>query len=275
MRSLSPTKPRSPRRSSGFTLIEMLIIAPLVVILIGTFVGIMMNMVSDALVTRDQNLMAYDTQTALNNIEQDAFLSTQFYATSGALPNFQGSDNDFSGTAAFGSSNSLVMSTFTTTKNPSDTSRQLVYYANQPNACGSLENANKILTSKVIYFVRNGSLWRRVIVPTWDQNATVDANTVCDPPWQRGSCTPESTTANSSNPTSVCQSSDTELVKNVQSFNVDYYTSPGSTTILSKSAADTATTINVTITTDNNTVGRDISYNASMRATKFNSSTTP
>lgn len=268
MRFLSPTK---SQHAGGFTLIEMLIIAPLVIIMIGTFVGIMMNMVSDSLVTRSQNLMAYDTQTALDTIEQDAFLTTQFYSTSGTLASPQGSDNDFAGTAAFSSSNSLVMSTFTTTKNPADTSRQLVYYANQPNACGSLQNANKILATKIIYYVRNGSLWRRVVVPKWDQNATVDANTVCDPPWQRNSCTPEATTTN---PT-LCQNSDTELVKNVQSFNVDYYASPASTTALAKSAADTATTIDVTIATSNQTVGRSVSYSSSLRATKFNSSTSP
>lgn len=273
MRSSSPTNP--PRRSHGFTLIEMLIIAPLVVIIIGTFVGLMMSMVGDALVTRDQNLMAYNTQTALDTIEQDAFLSTQFYATSGTLPTYQGSDSDFSGSAAFGSTDSLIMSTFTTTKNPADTSRQLVYYANQPNACGSLENANKILTSKIIYFVRGGSLWRRVIVPTWNTNGTVDANTVCDPPWQRNSCTPETTAANASNPTSICQSNDTELVKNVQSFSVDYYSSPASTTALTKSQADSATTINVTIATKSQAAGKDVSYSAALRATKFNSSASP
>ena len=52
MRSLLTTK---HARSQGFTLIEMLVIAPLVIITISGFVALMVSMVGDVLVTRDQN----------------------------------------------------------------------------------------------------------------------------------------------------------------------------------------------------------------------------
>src|SRR3954469_24566042 len=113
MRSISQTSSKS--RSRGFTLIEVLIIAPIVVLVIGGFVALIMAMVGDVLLTRDQNVMAYETQDALDRIEQDTRIGTQFLNTSRTLTSPQGSDDDI---AAFSSTDSLIIGALATDKNP-------------------------------------------------------------------------------------------------------------------------------------------------------------
>ncbi len=254
------------RRSAGFTLIEVLIIAPIVILTIGGFVALMVSMASDILVTRDQNNLTYETQDVLDRIEQDTRLSTQFLVTSGTFTAPQGSDSNFTGTAAFtNATGALILGGLTTDKNPADSTRQPIFYAGQPNLCGSLQSYNRPFLQKVIYFVNNGSLWRRAVLPDYNTNATLDDNTVCSVPWQRNTCSPGYATG------TRCQTNDTELMRNVDSFSVKYFASPISTTDIGASQALAATTIEVTVNGKKTTAGRDISTSSSIRATKLNS----
>ena len=250
----------SIRKSSGFTLIEMLIIAPVVILVIGGFVALMVSMVGDVLITRDRNTMTYTLQDALNNIEQDTRLSTEFRTTTGTLPTPQGLND---GTGAFTSSSSLILTSLTSDKNPVDSNRQIIYYASQPNPCGSTQSANRMFLSKTVYYLKNGSLWRRVILPTYNTLATPDENTVCNTPWQRNTCSPGYSAG-------VCQTNDTEVMKNVDSFNVKYYSDPTSNTDLGTSGAKDASTIEVTINGKKTTAGEPVSSSGTIRATKLN-----
>lgn len=262
MAFMLPNKPA--RRSSGFTLIEMLIIAPIVIITISGFIALMINMVGDVLVTRDQNALTYETQDALDRIEQDTRLTTQFLTTSGTLVSPQGSGDN---TAAFTNTDSLILSGLTTDKNPSDATRQLVFYDGQPNACGAQQSYNRPFLTKIMYFVKDPggglpkSLWRRTVVP--DYNTNLD-NAVCATPWQRNSCS-----VGYSSPR--CQTNDTELVKNIDTFSVKYFAGSQSTVELGASQALSATTIEVTINGKKTTVGRPFTTAGSIRATRLNS----
>lgn len=251
--------------SKGFTLVEILIIAPIVVLIIGTFIGFITSMVGDVLANRDQNTLVYETQSALNRIEQDTRLSTQFLTTTGALTAPQGSDNNFTGTAAFtNTSNTLALTSLTTDQNPESGARSLVYYANQPNACGTTQTHNRALLSTVVYFINGTTLWRRTILPTYDLNSTVDATTVCSTPWQLNSCSPGYTLTR-------CKTNDEQIMSNISGLSVQYFSTIGSTTDLGAANAGSAAAISVTITSSQGTGGRNISTSASMRATKLNS----
>jgi Tfp pilus assembly protein PilV len=207
--------------AKGFTLVEMLIIAPVVIIVISGFVALIITLVSDTLVTREHSNMSYETQDALDRIEQDTRLTTQFLATSGAQIAPQGSNSDFTGTAAFtASSSQLILGSLTTDKNPADSTRRLVFYAKQPNDCGAQEFYNRAFQAKVIYFLKNGSLWRRAILPDHNLNVTANDNTVCVAPWQQNTCSPGYGGG------TRCQTNDTEVMKNVKTFNVKYLSSP-------------------------------------------------
>lgn len=259
MRSTSATNRQW--RNQGFTLIEMLIIAPVVILSIGAFIALMVSLVGTVLISRDRGALTYDIQNSLDQIEQDVRISAKFQTTTGTLSAPQGSDDN---TAAFTSSSALVLTTLTTDKSPLDGQRQLVYYANQPNPCGTKETYNKMLYTTVVYYIKGGSLWRRVIVPTYNTNATPDANTVCRTPWQRNSCTPGYTAS------PPCQTSDSEIMKNVSSMSIKYLSTPGSTADLGSSNAALASTVEVTINGQKMTGGKSITTSGVMRATKLN-----
>lgn len=265
MRFLSTT---NHNRSQGFTLIEMLVIAPLVIITISGFVALMVSMVGDVLVTRDQNNLTYEAQDSLDRIEQDARLSVQFLNTTEALPSPQGLND---GTGAFtNTQNTLILSSVATDENPRSDSRWLIYYANQPYPCGDQETYNRIFLIKVIYYIKNNALWRRVVVPDWNNNSPADAQTICASapytPWQQNTCSPGYTA-------SRCQTEDMKVMDNVQSLDVKYYSDPNSSTEIPKEQATTATTIDVTVNGSKTTAGRPITSSASVRATKINNIT--
>jgi hypothetical protein len=253
------------QNTKGFTLVEMLIIAPVVILVISGFIALIITMVGDVLAMRDRNNMTFEIRDTLDRIEQDSRLSTQFLVTSGTLPSPQGSDSGFAGTAAFTSTDSLIMGTLTTNKNPMDSTRQLVFYAKQPNDCGSLETYNRPFIGKTIYFLKNGSLWRRTFLFNYNTNATPNDETLCAAPWQQNSCNPGYL------PATRCQTNDIEVMKNVSSFGVKYYSTPSSTTDIGPTNALSATTIEVTLNGQKTIVGRTITNSGSLRASRLNS----
>lgn len=261
MRYMSTIKQKA---NEGFTLIEVLIIAPVVILVISGFIALIIMMVGDVLAIRDRSNMSYEIRDTLDRIEQDSRLSTQFLTTSNTLLSPQGSDGNFTGTAAFSNSNSLIMGSLTTDKNPTDTTRQLIYYAKQPNDCGPQQSYNRPFISKIVYFVKDNSLWRRSYLLPYNTNGTPNDETVCAAPWQQNSCSP------GYNPASRCQTNDVQIMQNVSSFSIKYFASPQSTVDIGAANALNATTIEVTINGQKTIAGRPITNSGSLRASKLN-----
>lgn len=245
------------RGTGGFTLVEMLVIAPIALLVIAGFIALMITMTGDILVSSGRNGMTHDIQGSLDMIEQDVRLSTEFLATTGTMPSPQGKDG---ATASFNStSGDLILGEIATTKSPIDPARSFVYY-NTPNSCtDSQKYKNRIFFTTVMYFVKNGSLWRRTFVPS-------PSGTLCDTPWQVNTCAPGyASTA------TQCKTNDTEVMKNVSSFTVSYYATSSDTTALAAGSAPSASTINVQINGQQNIAGRTLSATASGRSTKLSS----
>lgn len=252
-------------KSHGFTMIEVLIIAPIAIIAISGFVALMTSMIGDILVTRDQNNLIFSTQDATARIEDRVRLSLQMLDTTGTLESPQGINDD---TTPFTSQNTLVLNSVATDENPSAPDRWMIYYASQPNPCGDSADSNRIFTYKSIFYLKDNALWERHIVPEYNMNqGSPDENTICAladyPPWQKNTCTPGLVA-------SICESEDARVLDNVESFQIDYYSSPDSTTPILPSQAPSATTVKVTINTKKDTAGREISSTASIRASKMN-----
>jgi len=259
------------KKQSGFTLIEVLVISPILIIAIGGFIGLLVSMVGDVLITRDRNAMTYDVQSAANRIEEDVKLSTQFLTTSGTQVSPQGSNNNFTGTTAFSNNDNstLILSAVATDENPSKSTRWLVYYANQPNPCGGQQTYNRIFLMKVIYFIKDGGLWRRSIVPTFNTNtSSPNSETICPTTtqavWQRNSCSPGYSSS------TRCQTNDELLVSNVENVVVSYYKKPGDTAPVAANDAKDALTVNVKINGKKTTVGQPVTASASIEATRLN-----
>ena len=264
MRRLLQHNRRFSPKDAGFTLVELLVIAPIAILMIGGFIGLLVTMVGDVMVTRDENQMLYDAQNALSTIEQDTRLSIQFLSKTSSTLSPQGTSNNFSGTGEFSNtSNTLILRMLATDRNPTDVDRGLVYYKNQPNICDSTKTSNQLFALTVVYFIKDNSLWRRTILPLNNTSTTSDINTVCNTPWQLNSCSPGYTATR-------CQTNDAELMRGVTSLSVKYFSSPSSTTDLGPSGASIASTIDVKINGAKDVAGRSISTSQSIIASKLN-----
>lgn len=250
--------PISRRHGRGFTLVEMLAVAPLVILVIGGIIGLMLALISDAVVSAERNNMTSSIQNSLDMMERDVKLATTISTNSGTLPSPQGKDN---GTAPFDSVDSLVLIQYATTANPYDSTRNLVYQANPAAYCGTAQQLfNPTVQTKIIYFrASDGSLYRRTIVP----NPSTCGNVK---PWQKNSCATVG---------SLCVVKDTKLSEGISAMTLEYFT-PSRPTIASsvaESTADRTTTTNsvrVTLELTRSVAGTSVKANGAMRAAKAN-----
>lgn len=256
-------KQTSQRSRQGFTLVEMLVIAPIVIIVVTGLVAAMVAMVGDALAANSRAASAYDMQDALDRVEQDVRTTINFMGMFNYLESPQGRDGD---TAAFNSSSNgdLILTQQATTKNPYDSTRKLVYYADQPANCAGDITTNRTLKVRTVYFLRNGSLWRRVLVDTWNTNSPSDLDTVCNAPWQRDTCPVGSTMGAA--PAATCNTADEELLQNVTEFTPTFYTEGTTTT----SNPLLASSVSIKITTSKSVGGETITQTSTIRAARRN-----
>lgn len=275
----SHTNPNSFVLKQGFTLVEMLIVAPIVILIIGVFISAIVSMTGSVLTTRGSNNFASSIQGSLNRINQDIKSSNGYLATNSITPlsSGQGYDDDImSFKNAEASGTKLILNSYATTGNPMASTQSYVYLNNQPNPCGDANiNRNQPLMLNVVYFVKNNTLWRRTIAPTnFDTIGCIGATTGA--PWQQPSCAPTITGT-------MCKTQDVKLVDGIgtDGFSVVYYKSDG--TILTAASLDTntdpprqtalttAASANITINATKTLAGRNISKTGTIRSAITNS----
>ena len=251
-------------------------IAPIVILLIGTFVASIIYLTGEVLAARAQNTMVYEVQDALNTIQEDVRLSGSFLARNNVtLTTPQGYNN---GTQVFESTPSstpaatgqkLILNSLGTTKNPEDPTRELIYLANEPNSCSSAQlQQNQIYTVNIVYFVKDSALWRRTVVPTGYTNSGV----LCGTPWQLPSC---ATTTNA-----YCKTRDMKLLSGVTAsdFQIEYFTNPRASSAIAaatstnqttrQEALNDATTVRITLKGASTVAGRNIEQTSTIRASR-------
>ena len=257
------------KNQRGFTLVEMVVVAPIVILAIGAFLTVIISMTGEVIASRTANTVTFNIQDSLSRIEQDVKLSTDFLATNSiALPlaNAQGyNDDDTAFTNVGGTSGTaLILDMAATITDPSTGDGSFVYRANEPNSCESAEVFNNtVMNYNVVYFVKDDTLWRRTIMP----NDYLSTSYSCATAWQRPSCSPEYTST-------FCVTEDTKLLEGVtqSNFSIDYFTSPSETTAIAdptnQANLDTAQTIEVSIASEQVAAGRTISEAASRKSTR-------
>ena len=251
------SKTNTSRLSKGFTLIEVLVIAPIVILAIMVFVGIIVTLTGDVLRTNGSNDFVNATQSALDAIEQDvAESSTTFLATSYTPASPQGitGTTNFDGSSPFTANATsparLIIRSLTTTTSPLVSGKQLIYKT-VPACTGS---SAVPFTVDVVYYLNGSTLWRRVIDPSL--NGANGAGTPCSTPWQAPSCSPGYVAA-------ICKAEDNEIVNNIASVTVDYLNSTG----VSVGSTPTvgAVAAKITLATTNTVAGRTDTYTAPSR----------
>jgi len=244
----------------GFTAVEMIILAPILVLVIGAFVASAVVLTGQSLSLRERNTLISDTQTALDTIESDVNTANSFLTTTGSLTAPQGS-NDLTtpatATAAFtnttsGQPDALILQSGVTSKGRNDPGRSLVY-----NGSGTCNPANGVLYYKSVYMLRSNILYKRTIVPT---------SAACLTPWQQNSCDANLVSTYSS----VCKIEDEQLLDDVSGITIQYFSDSTSTTPLAASAAASADDVSFQIDTSKTSGSGTVTYSATRRATKLN-----
>lgn len=264
----------SNKATSGFTLVEMLVIAPIVLLTIATFIGVLIYLTGETLIARTSNVLAYDVQDSLNNIEYDIATSGAFLATNSvAISSPQGYDNaaqNFTN-ASTTTGSMLIINTAATSDSTYWADRQVIPLRDMPHACASpLVHQNQVLTYNIVYFVKDNALWRRTLMPSNYLSIGCDGY-----PWQKPSCAEGMTGT-------MCVVRDVKMLDGITSagFTVEYLTSAKATTPLAEASnpanniADRQLALSITntaIITLNATrlvAGQEINYSGSVRATR-------
>lgn len=245
---------RNQSDSKGFTLVEIMIIAPIVILFIGAFIALVVNLTGESLRLREKNAGAYEVQEALNDIEASVALATSFQTATTGIVSPQGKNNSSTNfaNATANEPDALIMKSAATTQNPTNPNRQLIY-----TGSGACNARNVVYQYYTVYFVRNQTLYKRTILP---QQAA------CAVPWQRNSCD-ESLVA--SNP-GVCKRADDKLLENVESFDVAYFSDSAADTAIDDSEAADASSVSVSINRTKSVAGDSVAYTGGSRSTSLN-----
>lgn len=263
-----------PNPRSGFTIVEMLVVAPVVILAIGAFLTVIISMTGEVISSRAANNLTFAVQDGLSKIEQDIKLSAGFLATNSVTldgADGQGVSNDGTNFVNSGgdTATALILNMVATTGNPNDASSTYVFLRNQPNSCANADN-NIPMTYNVVYFVQDETLWRRVIMP---QNYADTSTYACADAWQRPSCNPE-WLAEQVGPT-FCTTEDEKILEgiNAADFSVDYFINGASDTPIANAdnaaALIPATTARVSLAVEQLAGGRDVAADGSIRSTRL------
>jgi len=276
-------------KDSGFTLVEMLIVAPIVILMIGIFISSIVSMTGDVLSTRMAATLSYNVQDALDRIEQDVKASGAFLSKNNVvIASPQGYNNDTTNFSNVSSNPStgpmLILNSYATTGNPASSSSTIMYMSNQPYSCSNSQlNQNQPVMYNIVYFVKNNALWRRVLMPSNYLSVGCSGGAIGSP-WQQPSCASGSTGT-------MCVTQDVKLVEGIDpensGFSISYYTNTGSTTenadasnstksdSIRQAALKTTAAVGVTINASTTSAGRIISQSGTMRATGLNNNSDP
>lgn len=261
-------------KNLGFTLVEMVIVAPIVILVIVIFVGAIVNMTGEIMSDSGSSALTDDIQVALNKIQSDVSSSDGFLSKNNiTLTSPQGYNNDTTDFSNVGSNGTiLILNSHATSSSQSDLNQTVINLQNQPNACDSSRvNENSPLMMNIVYFVKDNTLWRRVIMKS-------DYLTVgCSSPYEQPSCQPGMSGT-------MCKKQDERLVDNIQSdgFNISYYLSSDQSTTnttgsdssqtdsVRQSALLSSNTIKVSLTSKTKIAGKDVTKTSTIMATNKN-----
>lgn len=207
-------------KREGFTLVEVTIVVLIVGMLFPLF-SFILNMYHDAYYLDEKVKMSSDSAQALWYIEDAVRISASFMATVPAEftdpygPHNLGTAGGEAWSYKGDSSTSRVLITrnYSTTVNALNTGRQPVFKNGGQFNCTTEMFYQPQLTYVSVYFVRNSTLYYRVITDT--------ASPLCpgNTQQQRLSCPPYITSGRHAS----CQANDEILATNVSSFSVAYY----------------------------------------------------
>lgn len=204
----------------GFTIVELLVVITVSGILMGVLFGPLNDLYTSNSNSIRKVIQTTDAHSALRSIQNNISLSTGFLSQSAITdPSTSAKWNSASGI--------LITSNYATTADTSPGVRTLVL---------SASDGTTKLQNNYVYFVSNGTLYRRTLANT---SSTYGGATIGQP----------QTCAAGYTDTVNCKAVDATIVKNVTGFTVQYYASPESTTTISDPTIASTVVLNITVQT--------------------------
>jgi len=273
----------STKKQGGFTLVEVAIVTPMITIVVLGILAMLIVLVRNNTVQSVRSSLVNDSRLALGSIEKDVETSNLFFpstlpaatykdfyppGTSGSYSTSFGTlPSSTPGTTAPNILNTLFIQGYNQIVDPQDTSGTKVIAAFKGAApCNYLAQiqANNIVSVAELYFVTNGTLYRRTLIDKTNPTA-------CGTLQIKQGC-PSGSDSN----TPTCTVKDVELVRNVTQFKVDYYLNASDASAMDAYAAtpspttiDQAKAIKVTITLFSSAAGDNITYSTALRMNRL------
>lgn len=226
----------------GFTVAELII----AIAASGILAGILFGPLDDLYISNSNSIkqiaLTTDAHTALRSIQSTVLLSGGFLASNAVTDPTGSSWNYTNG----GVNNVLITSNYATTADVPAGSRTLVY---------NLSDGTTKLQNNYVFFVSNGTLYRRTLKNTTAGTAAIGQNQTCGANYASQSYA------------ASCNGVDATIVKNVSSFTVQYYASAADTATTASPA--TATTVVLNITLQSGT-GTTITASSNLRMSHMN-----
>ncbi len=265
------------RRDAGMTIVELLVAMVIMGLLVGLVLGALGSYYQGNINTLTTTTQETDTRSVLRSIERELADSSGFQPTASVpFSSPQGMDNgsgvwSYKGRPDAVTTNRRVLIAQTYATNlDTDSASRLPIFTNTGSGCGP-SAAVPTQVNKIYFVARDPdaslnqyNLYRRTLVPS---------TALCGTPVQKRSCAPTSAAAS---PT-VCQATDAMLVNNVDTFVIDYYTSPNdkdpivdqySTSVDKSILIRGAKSIKITVSSKRTIEGRQAIVDASIRISR-------
>lgn len=246
-------------------MIEVAIAITILPLIITSFILVLDQTLYEARNTAVQTKLDNESSLAIDWLEQDIRLSSEFKSTI-STP-FDDDYQPSGGWSYVGDGENqrvLILSIPSTTLRSGTSSRILTHVDGGTYNCdeGDQLTYNPVLTHRAIYFVSDGNLYKRYLTDT--------TTATCNDQIQKQSCP----AANEESWPSACKARDELIASNVSQFSVDYYdpyeTNPISNAYSDASTLSSAQAVGVTITVSQESGGNTINSTVSLKSSRVN-----
>lgn len=234
--------------NKGFTLIEILIMSPIVMLTIVIIISFLFNQYGQLIQQGSQLNLNVDAQNITFSMQDDLFFANAYESTINS--NLVDSNQPTGGWQATTTPQTLIVSVPAETANRRSATRQPVYI-NTLGCDPTVLKDNSPLYNNVIYFVSGTNLYKRYLT------APSTLNT-CGTSFQKQTCP-------SNKVTSSCPA-DRLLTDKLQSFTVTYYDTSNTVT----TTPDLAEKVKIDVTLKDKAFAEDITSSSTITLRKIN-----
>lgn len=275
-------------KSRGFTVTELLVVVTVLSLLTGVVLQVLGGFYGESITSLGKTSQDTQTRGVLREIEKDISIAYGFKTEINPLARPLGR-NDGTSWSYLGNvtsqpgydnaqkTNRVLIATSTATDRAVTAANRLPVFTNSGAGCSNDPTTSPVAQNALVYFVAKNTktgkydLYRRTIT-------NISGGTLCGSIYQKTSCSP--TIIASGTYSSICKAVDADLLYDIDSFTVDYYTSaddPDSSSITDQYTTDptkkaaveakiqAAKAIKITVNTDNFINGKHEKNTASIR----------